>query len=251
LAITTCITNQYKLDLLQGAAPVIVLSNTQPGNTFASSNQLMSGLTSTANLSVGMMITGANVNAANVTYIQRIINSTALEMSQGSAGVSVANNYTFQGDTLRMALIRFGSQAGTYDRNTVAYANIVTTSDEVVGTGYTANGVTLTVAQMPDVPDSNTAITNFSPNPSWTTATINTAGAMIYYIQASNSSFSGCRSGKTGANGTSFVNAVPGTNAAYHAIGLYDFGGEQKVTSGTLTVNMPTANGTAAVIRIA
>lgn len=242
MAITTCMTNQAKMDLFSGSM-VIMLSNVQTGNCFAAPNTLVNALTNTYPLRVGMKVTFTNQNAANTTWIQRIINSTAIELSEPATGAA-QQSMTFAGDTLNIALIKFTGQAGTYDRITSCYANIVTTSDEVVGTGYTAGGLALTVAAVPDVPDSNTAIINFSPNPSWTSATINAAGCMIYNTQA--------RSGMTGANATTAgVLAGIGTNSALHAISLHDFGGAQQVTSGTFTVNMPTANGTAAILRIA
>lgn len=238
--ITTCVTNQAKLDMFQGAL-IICASNAQTGNVFASPNTLVNALTNTFPLSVGMTVSFTNQNAANTTQVQRIINSTAVELSEPATGAA-QQTLTFSGDVLKMALIKF-TPTGTYDRSTSCYANIVTTSDEATGTGYTANGVALTVAARPDVPDSNTAIVNFSPNPSWTTATLDVAGCMIYTT--------GQRNGRTGANDSVSVLAGVGTNTAYHAISLHDFGGEQKVTAGTLTVNMPTANGTAAILRIA
>lgn len=234
-------TNQTKMDMFSGSL-VVMLANVQTGNVFTSPNTLMNQLTNTYPIRVGMTVTGTGVNAGNTTFVQRIINSTAVELSEPAVSAQ-QQSYTFSGDTLKIALIKF-TPTGTYDRTTSCYANIVTTSDEVVGTGYSAGGTALVVAAVPDVPDSNTAIINFSPNPSWTTATIDAAGCMIYNSVA--------RSGMTGANATSAgALAGIGTNTALHAISLHDFGGEQKVTAGTFTVNMPTANGTAAILRIA
>jgi len=236
------------MDLL-GSSPLIAQTVTANGQVFTTNLVWIVNATatsnSTANLYVGMSVTGGNVGAGNTTYIQRIVNSTAVELTQQpAAGNTTGGPYTFAGDVLKMALIKFGP-TGTYDRTTTNYGNLVTQADEGSGTGYTANGVALTIAQMPEVPDSNTAVTNFSPNPSWTTATLDVAGAMIY-----TTALRVGRTSQTG-NNTAIVNATPGSNLAYHCIGLYDFGGEQKVTAGTLTVNMPTANGSAAVIRVA
>lgn len=238
--ITTCVTNQFKMDLFSGSA-VVCASNAQTGNVFTSPNTLVNQLTNTFPLAVGMTVTFTNQNAANTTLVQRIINSTAVEITE-PATAAAQQTITFNPDVLKMALIKSG-MTGTYDRTTSCYANIVTTSDEATGTGYTANGVALTVAANPDVPDSNTAIINFSPNPSWTTATLSVAGCLIYNTNQ--------RSGRTGQNTSVAVLAGIGTNTAYHAVSLHDFGGTQAVTAGTLTINMPTANGTAAILRIA
>lgn len=239
--ITTSLTNQYKMDCLLGASPVFVVSNSQTGNTVASNNWIIS-LSNTANLSLGMTITSpAGINTTSTpVYISGIVNSSALVMSVPSTSAT-QNVMTFAGDTINMALIKF-NPTNNYNRSeTTCYQNLVGASDEASGAGYSNQGVSLTVSILPDVPDSNTAITNFSPNPSWTSATLDVAGAMIFSKAV--------RSGRSGPNATSFAFATG--NTGWHAIGVYDFGGEQKVTSGTLTVNMPTANGTAAVIRVA
>ena len=255
--ITTCITDTAKMDMMQ-AGVLIALANSQVGNTFAASNTLLGALSNTAPLMVGMTInTGNNLNAANVAFIQRIINSTAIEMSEPAAGAS-NGTYTFTGDVLNVALIKF-TPTGTYDRNTKCFANVQ--ADEATGTGYTANGVALTVVAPGaglgvDVLDSNTAITNFS-NPSWTSATLNVAGMAIFTRGMINATPStptqriGYTPAGVSANSSSIGLANVGSNAtAQHVISLHDFGGQQVVTSGTFTVVMPAANGTAAILRL-
>lgn len=239
--ITTGVTNQAKMDLFGGGL-MIVASNSQTGNTFASPNTLINQLTNTFPLWVGMTVTHTHQNAGNTEFITRIINSTAVEVSEPPTGAS-QESITFAGDQVWIALIKFSPTNNYNSTNTSCYANLVVASDEGSGTGYAAGGVQLTVAANPDIPDSNTAIVNFSPNPSWTTATLDVAGCMLYT--------KGQNSGRTGANNSSSVLAGIGTNTAFHAISVHDFGGEQKVTAGTLTVNMPTANGSAAILRIA
>jgi len=93
---------------------------------------------------------------------------------------------------------------------------VYTTSNEVVGTGYTAGGNVLT----PIVPASNdsTAYVSFD-NVSWLAANFLCRGALIY-------------------NST--------TNAA---VAVLDFGSD-KTASGTFTVTFPLATATTAVIRI-
>jgi len=98
------------------------------------------------------------------------------------------------------------------DNTTLVY----TSSNEVVGSGYTAGGVALT----PVVPASSgsTAYISFS-NPIWTGTSFIARGALIY-------------------------NAT--TNAA---VAVLDFGSD-KTASGNFTITFPPATATTAVIRL-
>ena len=98
------------------------------------------------------------------------------------------------------------------DNTTLVY----TSSNEVVGSGYTAGGVTLT----PVIPASSgsTAYISFS-NPIWTGTSFIARGALIY-------------------------NAT--TNAA---VAVLDFGSD-KTASGNFTITFPPATATTAVIRL-
>jgi hypothetical protein len=122
------------------------------------------------------------------------------------------------GDTFKLALIKF-APTGSYDSTTTAYSAITGNSDEVSGTGYTAGGLSLT--NVTPTTSGTTAYTNFSGTIQWTTATIDAAGMMIYNSSASN-----------------------------HSCGVFDFGGEQKSTAGTFTVNMPSATSSTAILRV-
>jgi hypothetical protein len=75
------------------------------------------------------------------------------------------------------------------------------------------------------------ATASFSPNPSWTSATISTTAGVIY------NSSTRLGAAATPLNGRS--------------VSVHDFGGTQTVTGGTLTLVMPTNNGTNAILRIA
>ena len=101
------------------------------------------------------------------------------------------------------------------DNSTLAY----TSTNEVVGTGYTAGGATLT----PIVPNSNssanTAWVSFN-NVTWSPASFTCRGALIY-------------------------NATTGA-----AVAVLNFGSDKTATS-SFTVTFPTANATNAIIRIA
>lgn len=113
--------------------------------------------------------------------------------------------------TYKIALYTSFSTIGP---NTTAY----TADNEITGTGYTAGGKFLTVIP----PDSNntdqTAFVSFLPA-IWNPASFTTRGALIY-------------NSTTGA-----------------AVCVLNFGSD-KVTTGTFTVQFPTANATSAIIRI-
>lgn len=118
-------------------------------------------------------------------------------------------------DTFKIALY---TSAATLDASTTAY----TTSGEVssVGTNYTAGGNTLVVSVVPTA-GGTTAYLSFA-NTSWANATITARGAMIY-------------------------NATQGDKA----VAILDFGSDKTSTSGTFTINFPTADASNAIVRIA
>jgi hypothetical protein len=100
------------------------------------------------------------------------------------------------------------------DSDTTVYS----TANEITGTGYTAGGLTLTVIppgfSNPDI----TAFVSFLPAV-WNPASFTTRGALIY-------------NSTTGA-----------------AVFVLNFGSD-KTTTGTFTVQFPTANATDAILRI-
>ena len=115
-------------------------------------------------------------------------------------------------DTMKIALY---TSSATLDATTTVY----TTSNEVVGTGYTAGGNTLIT---PAISSGGTTAWLTFGNSSWTTATITARGALIYDSSASNA-----------------------------AIAVLDFGSDKTSTAGTFTVEMPAAAASTALIRIA
>lgn len=117
-------------------------------------------------------------------------------------------DFDFATDTIKIALY---TNSATLDASTTEY----TTTGEVVATGYTAGGNTLT----PTVSISNgVAFVTFA-NTSWSGA-FTARGALIY---------------KAGANG---------------AICVLDFGSD-KTSAATFQVQFPPATSTSAIIRIA
>lgn len=127
----------------------------------------------------------------------------------------LTGTYTPLADTMKIALY---TNLATLDNTTTIY----TTSNEVVGTGYTAGGNTLTGAAIgSDLTSPGTAWITFS-NTSWTTATFTARGALIYDSTRSNA-----------------------------AIAVLDFGADKTATAGTFTVQIPAAAAATALIRIA
>jgi hypothetical protein len=115
-------------------------------------------------------------------------------------------------DTIKLALY---TSAATLSAATTAYS----TSDEVVGTGYTAGGNTLTGATVSL--SGTTAYVDFSDT-TWSTATITARGALIYNSSKSNK-----------------------------AIAVLDFGSDKTSTAGDFTVQFPTNDASSAIVRIA
>ena len=119
------------------------------------------------------------------------------------------------GDTFKIALF---TSSATLGAGTTAFS----TSNEITnssGTAYTSGGATLT--SVTPTTDSTTAVCDFA-DVSFTSASFTANGALIY-----NSSES---------------------NAAVAAIA---FGADKTVSSGTFTIQFPTAGATTAIIRLA
>jgi hypothetical protein len=120
------------------------------------------------------------------------------------------------GDTFKIALY---SSAATLDATTTAY----TSSDEVANSGtYAAGGGTLT--NVSPTTSGTTAFTDFD-DISFTSATINARGALIY-------------------------NTTPTHTYTNPSVAVLDFGGDKISTSGTFTIQFPAADASNAIIRI-
>lgn len=115
-------------------------------------------------------------------------------------------------DTFKIALY---TSSATLDATTTAYS----ATNEVVGTGYTAGGNTLTT--IAPTSSGTTAFTDFNDT-QWTTATITANGALIYNSSNSNKS-----------------------------VAVLAFGSDKTSTAGTFTIQFPTADASNAIIRIA
>ena len=120
----------------------------------------------------------------------------------------------FSADTVTTFKMALYTSAATLDATTTAY----TVTDEVVGTGYTAGGNTLTIAQHP-TSLGTTAFLDFV-DVTWATATITARGAMIYNAD-------------TGA-----------------AVAVLDFGADITSTGGNFAIQFPVADATNAILRL-
>ncbi|UST52973.1 hypothetical protein NF681_11520 [Comamonadaceae bacterium OTU4NAUVB1] len=106
--------------------------------------------------------------------------------------------------------------SATLSKATAAYS----ATGEVTGAGYTAGGQTL--AGFAATLDTDTAILDWTTDPSWANATITARGALIY------------NSTRAGA-----------------AVAVLDFGADITSTNGAFTVTLPAPTAAAGVIRIA
>jgi hypothetical protein len=129
----------------------------------------------------------------------------------------LGGDFDFSSGTAQVFKIALYTSSATLGATTTAYS----TSDEVVGTAYTAGGNTLTISANP-ASSGTTAFLDFADT-TWSTATITARGALIYL-----------------ANG--------GTNPA---VAVLDFGSDKTSTAGDFTIVFPAADASNAIIRIA
>jgi hypothetical protein len=147
-----------------------------------------------------------------MTIAQTATTSFKVELPQG-----IHNFGPTSPDTFKIALY---TAAANLDAATAVY----TTSGEVVGTGYTAGGNTLTISVTP-VAANNLAGTPTSywsfANTSWPNASFTARGALIY-------------------------NSTEGNKS----VAVLDFGSDKVVVGDTFTVIFPTPDANSAIVRI-
>lgn len=134
------------------------------------------------------------------------------ELLQGKHNFTASTGHTF-----KIALFTSSASLGA---STTDYS----TSNEVVGTGYSAGGNTLT--NVTPTTSGTTAFVDFADT-TWSSATITANGALIYNT--------------TSAGGS-------GTTDAVCALA---FGGDKTSTNGDFVIQFPTADASNAIIRIA
>jgi hypothetical protein len=121
------------------------------------------------------------------------------------------------GHSFKIALY---TSAASLDAATTVYS----TSNEVVGTGYTAGGIALT--NIDPTSSGTTAFIDFA-DVTWSSSTITAAGALIYNT--------------TTDGGTSTTNAVA----------VLSFGGDKTSTNGDFVIQFPVSDASNAIVRIA
>jgi hypothetical protein len=127
--------------------------------------------------------------------------------------VTGTHNFTAStGDIFKIALY---TSAATLGASTTVYS----TTNEVVGTGYTAGGKNM--VSVTPVLSGTTAICDFT-DVTWTTVTLTARGALIY-----------------------------NSSKANRAVLVLDFGSDKTATAGDFTIIFPVADASNAIIRIA
>ena len=135
--------------------------------------------------------------------------------------MTATHNFATNGNAFKLALYAEGSGGKSSTTATLGAATTAfTTTGEVASSGtYVTGGLALT--KVAPTASGTTAFTDFGDR-SFTTATITAMGALIY----------------NDTNGDK-------------AVAVLDFGSNKTSTSGTFTIQFPTADATNAIIRIA
>jgi hypothetical protein len=231
---TTGICNSFKVELLQaGHCFNAALSSLAGAGVNAAFT--LTGLATTAGIAVGMAASGTNVAAGAI--VASVDSATQVTVSKAHTGTVTSGTIGFSADVFKFALVKVSpsttfsatqTNIGTPGTSASSTSNLGT--DECAATGgYSSGGFTLTNV-LPAL-STTTGTTSFSPSPSYTSATISTTAAIIY-----NSST------RLGAAATPLNGRT---------VGVYDFGGTQTVTSGTITFTMPTNAAGTAIIQLA
>ena len=128
----------------------------------------------------------------------------------------LGGDFDFSSGTAQTFKIALYTSSASLDAATTAYS----ATNEVVGTGYSAGGNTLTISTNP-TSSGTTAYLDFADT-TWSAATITARGALIYWSGGSNP-----------------------------AVAVLDFGSDKTSTAGDFTIQFPTADASNAIIRIA
>jgi len=120
------------------------------------------------------------------------------------------------GDTFKLALY---TSSATLGAGTTAFITTNEITNSGTSTAYTSGGITLT--SVTPTLDSSTAVCDFA-NASFTNASFTANGCLIYNSSESNK-----------------------------AVAVVAFGSDKTVTTGTFTIQFPTADATNAIIRLA
>lgn len=217
---TTAMCSSFKRDLPMGLH--CFGATVTPTGTPTSAAFTLTSMSALTGLALGMPASGTNIAAGAV--LASIDSGTQVTLSKASSGSPGSVTVTFTGDVFKIALGKV-SPTGTYGAATTNYTDLTGNSDEVTGTGYSAGGAVLAANQSPAL-TSTTAYWQWSTNPSWTSATISTTFALVY-------------------------NSSRRSATATLACAVYDFGGTNTITAGTLTLLQPANDSSNALLRIA
>jgi len=121
-------------------------------------------------------------------------------------------------NSLKVALIK-ASPTGAYGAATTNYSNVTGNTDEAVGTNYSAGGGALSGATISL--SGTTAFVDFT-DVTFSSATVSADGCIIYNVSQGNA-----------------------------AVAVIDFGGTKTSTNGDFVIQMPAADASNAIIRIA
>lgn len=148
---------------------------------------------------------------------QCMTTSFKTDVMSGQMNFSTLSRTITGQDVFKIALYSIAGGA-TLDATTATY----TTTGEISGTGYTAGGKILTITQTPTSSGtpSTTAYVNFA-NISWTGASFNADGALIY-------------------------NSTNGNKS----VAVLNFGATKTVSIGTFTITFPVAGTGSAIVQI-
>ena len=147
-----------------------------------------------------------------MTIAQTATTSFKVELPQG-----IHNFGPTSPDTFKIALY---TAAANLDASTTVY----TTTGEVVGTGYTAGGNTLTISVTPVAAD-------------------NIAGIPTSYWSFANTTWSGA---SFTARGALIYNSTEGNKS----VAVLDFGSDKTVSNTTFQIAFPTPDANSAIVRI-
>lgn len=246
---TTALCTTFKSELLRAIHNFLVTNASNTAVSGVSGAFTLTGLTSVAGIVLGMAASGP-ANLAAGAIVASIDSQTQVTVSKAHTGTITTSTVTFTADSFKLLLIKSLSPSGTYDGTltnvgtpnnstggTPSTTNVGT--DEVAASGtYAAGGIALANLSPVSTNPTTSAAVSFSGTVQWTGATLSVICAVIYNASVRGGAASG---GIVAATGGSAIN---------RAVSVHDFAGTQSVTGGTLTLTLPTQDGTTGLIRI-
>lgn len=139
--------------------------------------------------------------------------TTAVCSSFKTEVLKAEHNFTLAAHVFRWALY---TSTATLGASTTAYS----ATNEISGTGYTAAGTT--TANVTPTLSGTTAVLDWA-DPTWTTATFTARGVLLYND----------------------------THASNAAVAVWDFGADKSASGGNFVLQLPTADSTNAILRLA